>query len=184
MKSQKKFRLGVLAVTLIASVGLLTGCSSPTPPDASASAIAPDEAGNFCDAMRIATDAAPVASRSLSALYDEMANEDIYAPGADFSAVSAAGAEVVTRANAYVAALAQVSDYAEPAVEGNIDTISDYWTLYAIALGQAAADSEDYAAFEPVARPLIESTETVELRAAQQVAAGELTSAYALACSN
>ena len=184
VKSQKKFRSSALAVTLIVTAGLLAACSSPTPPDASASAIAPDEANNFCDAMMIASDSAPLASRSLSALYDEIANEEIYAPGADFSAVSAAGAEVVLRANAYVDALAQVADFAEPTVQANIDTISDYWTLYAIALGQAAADSADYAAFEPLARPLIESTDTVDLRSAQQVAADELTAAYALACSS
>ena len=184
VKKQTLRRPKTLVVTVVALAALLTACSSPTPPDVSASEVAPDEAGNFCDAMRIATDAAPLASRSLSALYDEMANEDIYAPGANFEAVSAAGAEVVTRGNAYVDALDQVADFAEPATQDDIDTISDYWTLYAIALGQAAADSADYAAFEPIARPLIESTTTVELRTAQQISADELTSAYAIACSS
>ena len=108
VKKQNLRRPRTLAVTLVALAALLSGCSSPTQPEVTASNIAAQEAGNFCDAMKIASDAAPLASRSLSALYDEIASEEIYAPGANFSAVNAAGAEVVTRGSAYVEALDQV----------------------------------------------------------------------------
>lgn len=173
-------------VPLLAATLALSGCfgSSPTEPTASPGLEEPAEAGNFCDAMAIATASAVTAGSALAGLYDEMANDEILSPGADLTALNAAGENVVAYGNGYLAALAQVRTFADATLYEDLDAISDYWSVYAVALGQVAADAPDYSTFVDQARPLIESTDTTDMRTAQIAATDDVNRAYATACSD
>lgn len=164
---------------------MLAGCSDSSldGPTTSAQPTEVAEATNFCQAMSIATDAAASARGALSRLYDEMATEDITDPGHDLSVFTAAGADTVTFGTAYITALAQVRDFAEPNLYSDIDAISDYWENYGVPLGQLAADAATYGDFVDSARSLIEAPETVEMRTAQIEATDTVSRAYARTCS-
>lgn len=178
-------RLLALSAVAATAVAVLTGCSdsSTTGPTVSAAPTEIAAAKDFCSSMLIATEAAAQARNALSRLYDEMATDEITNPSHNLSVFTTAGADVVTYGTAYVNALDQVRDYAEPELRRDLDAISEYWESYAIPVGQMASEAKIYADFVDAARSLIESPDTAALRTAQIEATDEVSRAYARACS-
>lgn len=174
----------VLTVALLGAVITLTACSdsSLTGPTVSAEPTEVAEAKNFCGAMAIATESAASARAALTRLYDEMATDDIASK--NLAVFNTAGSDVVTYGTAYVTALAQVRDFAESDLYGDVDAISTYWESYAIPVGQMASEAALYVDFVDNARSLIESTETAEMRTAQIRATDAMNLAYSAQCSS
>lgn len=172
-------------IPLVVATLALAGCfgSTPTEPTASPGVDELAEAGNFCEAMAIATESASAAGGALAGLYDEMESDEILSPGADLSALNQAGENVVAYGNAYIAAVSQVRGFADATLYEDLDAISDYWSVYAVALGEVAAEAPDYSTFVDQARPLVESTDTTDMRTAQIAATDNVNRVYKTACS-
>lgn len=129
----------VLAV-VAASVLLLSACSSSGTNDASAQ---PEPAKNFCDAMADAAAAAPPAVDALDNLFSTVDAMSASAED-DLDTLHTAGTETVSTATAYADALDTAAELAPAGTVPDLETLSQYWTLYVAGLGQIAETATSY----------------------------------------
>jgi len=168
------------AVSTAAALAL-AGCTGATGPDGSA---APKPANDFCSAMLALTAAAPPANTALNDLLTSMNNPDIFLPGASLESVNTAGQAVVDNGGAYATAIEGAKQWGDDSLSADFTAMRDFWTVYAVPLGQVAVDSTTYDALIAGARPLIESSTTADLTTAEAAAADRVAVAYKDACSS
>lgn len=130
----------VLALVATSAL-LLSACSSSGTTDPSG---APEPAKNFCDAMAAAASAAPPAVTALDGLFTTVDTMSAGSTEGDLDGLHAAGTEAVSTATDYAATLDDAATLAPAGTVPDLETLSGYWTLYVVGLGQIAETATSY----------------------------------------
>ncbi len=166
----------LVAVLAAVTLSACTGGGTPEP-------TAPEPAATFCDAMFTVSEHSTTANAALNELFLAMNDDAIFIPGASLETVNTAGQGVVDKGTSLADALGAAQGLAEPALTADFQAMKDFWTQYAVPLGEVSAAAGDYDTLIAGARPLIESSETTTLTTNEAAAAQRVAVAYANACS-
>ncbi|WP_291379415.1 hypothetical protein [Demequina sp.] len=163
------------------SVLLLSACaSSGSNDDPSAQ---PEPAKNFCDAMAAAATVAPPAVEALESLFTTMDEMSAGSPEGAIDTLHAAGTETASAATDYAAALDEAATLAPAGTAPDVETLSDYWTLYVVGLGQIAETAPSYGSLVDQTSALQSSEEASALIAEQPAAQQRVNDSYIAECT-
>ena len=172
----------VIRIVMASSVAalVLSSCSllSPEP-------VASEEpALDFCGAMKTAVAAD---STAVAALDELVATMDTLAASAssesDLELLNSVGAETVSTATEYADALKVAAGLAPTEATADLDTLQDFWTVYAAGLGDVAASTTSYGNFVDQSSALLSSEAVVTLIDAQPAALEGVNDVYLSTCS-
>jgi hypothetical protein len=163
------------------SVLFLSACASTGGDDPSA---APETATNFCDAMAAAATAAPPAVEALDALFTTMDAMGAGASEGDLDTLHTAGTETVATATDYAATLEAAAALAPAGTAPDVETLSNYWTLYVLGLGQIAETATSYGSLIDQTSALQSSEAASALVTEQPAAQQRVNDSYIAECTN
>lgn len=169
----------VLALVATSAL-LLSACASSDTTDPSA---APDSAENFCDAMAAAAVAAPPAVTALDGLFTTVDTMSAGATEGDLDGLHAAGTETVSTATDYAATLNDAAALAPADTVPDLETLSDYWTLYVVGLGQIAETATSYGSMIDQTGALESSEVASALLTEQPAAQQRVNDSYIAECT-
>ena len=160
---------------------LLSACSSSGTTDPSAAGTPP---ADFCDAMASAATTGSPAVEALNALFDTIDTMGAGATEGDLDALHTVGTDAVSTASLYAAALTNASALAPAGSTADVDTLSDYWTLYVVGLGQIAETAPTYGSLIDQMDALQASDTAAALISDQPAAQQRVNDAYIAECSS
>ena len=133
----------VIRVTALAAsaVLLLSGCIQSATPDPSA---APAKPKDFCHAMTSAAELAKPAATGLDTLFTTIDDMAAGSKEGDIANLHTVGETSTAASEAYAAALGTAASMAPTTLSADITALQEYWTLYAVGLGQIAQDAPNY----------------------------------------
>jgi len=169
----------VLALVATSAL-LLSACASTGTTDPSA---APEPAKNFCDAMAAAAVAAPPAVTALDSLLRTVDAMSAGSTEGDLDGLHAAGTETVSTATDYAAALNDAATLAPASTVPDLETLSSYWTLYVVGLGQIAETANSYGSMIDQTTALETSEKANALVTEQPAAQQRVNDSYVAECS-
>ena len=170
----------VLALVATSAL-LLSACASSGTTDPSA---APEPAKNFCDAMAAAAAAAPAAVTALDGLFTTVDAMSAGATEGDLDGLHAAGTETVSTATDYAATLDDAATLAPAGTVPDLETLSGYWTLYVVGLGQIAETATSYGSMIDQNTALESSEAATTLVTEQPTAQQRVNDSYIAECAN
>jgi len=170
----------VLALVATSTL-LLSACASSGTNDPLA---APEPAKNFCDAMAAATAAAPPAVTALDGLFTTVDAMSAGSTEGDLDGLHAAGTEAVSTATDYAATLSGAATLAPASTVPDLETLSGYWTLYVVGLGQIAETATSYGSMIDQTTALESSEEASALVTEQPSAQQRVNDSYIAECTN
>jgi len=169
----------VLALVATSAL-LLSACASTGTTDPSA---APGPAKTFCDAMAAAAVAAPPAVTALDGLFSTMDAMSAGSTEGDLDGLHAAGTETVSTATDYAAALNDAATLAPASTVPDLETLSGYWTLYVVGLGQIAETATSYGSMIDQTTALESSEQANALVTEQPSAQQRVNDSYISECT-
>jgi hypothetical protein len=159
---------------------LLTACASSGTTDPSGE---PAPAKNFCDAMAAAAAAAPPAVTALDSLFATVDAMSAGSTEGELDGLHAAGTEAVSTATDYAATLNDAATLAPAGTVPDLETLSGYWTLYVVGLGQIAETATSYGSMIDQTAALEASEEASALVTEQPSAQQRVNDAYIAECT-
>lgn len=166
---------------VVTSVLLLSACASSGGTDPSA---APEPAENFCDAMAAAAAAAPPAVDALDSLFSTVDAMSSSSTAADLDDLHAAGTDAVSAATDYIATLDGAAALAPADTVPDLQTLSDYWALYVVGLGQIAETATSYGSMIDQTTALVSTDKASALVTDQPAAQQRVNDSYVSECAN
>lgn len=169
----------VLALVATSTL-LLSACASSGTADPSA---APKPAENFCDAIAAAAETAPPAVQALDDLFSTIDQMSAGSTEGELETLHAAGTETVETATAYAAALDEAAALAPAGTVADLETLSQYWTLYVVGLGQIAETATSYGSMIDQTSALQSDETATNLVTEQPVAQQNVNDSYIAECT-
>lgn len=133
--------------------------------------------------MAAAAKLAPPAADSLDTLFttiDDMAGGS---KEGDIDNLHAVGDATTTASEAYAAALGAAGAMAPETLAADITSLQDYWTLYAVGLGQIAQSAESYGSLADQTSALSTSEQAVALIQEQPAVQKRINDGYLAECA-
>jgi hypothetical protein len=173
-------RVKRVATLAVAAALMLSGCSQGTTTNPSA---APSKPKDFCHAMAAAAALAPPAATALDALF---ATIDTMAAGSkdgDIANLHTVGGAATTASQAYSAALGTAASVAPTTMTADITSLQNYWTLYAVGIGQIAQGATSYGNLVDQTTALSTSAQASSLIKEQPAAQKRINAGYLTECA-
>jgi hypothetical protein len=176
-KTRRVKRVATLAVT---AVLMLSACTQGTTTNPSAASAKPKD---FCHAMAAAAALAPPAATALDALFSTIDTMAAGAKEGDISSLHTAGGAATTASQAYAAALGTAASMAPTTLTTDITSLQNYWTLYAVGVGQIAQGATSYGNLVDQTTALSTSAQAAALIKEQPAAQKRINAGYLTACA-
>ena len=160
---------------------MLTACASTSANDPSA---APSKPKDFCHAMEAAVLLAPAAAEALNTLYTTMDSMAAGPAEGDIDTLHTVGAATTSSSETYAAALGTAADLAPDTLKADISALQEYWTLYAVGLGQIAESAPTYGNLVDQATALSTSSKAIALVADQPATQQRINDGYLAECTS
>jgi hypothetical protein len=159
---------------------MLSGCSQGTTTNPSAAVSKPKD---FCHAMAAAAALAPPAATALDTLF---ATIDTMAAGSkdgDIANLHTVGGAATTASQAYSASLGTAASVAPATMTADITSLQNYWTLYAVGIGQIAQGATSYGSLVDQTTALSTSAQASALIKDQPAAQKRINAGYLTECA-
>lgn len=167
--------------TLATAVALmLSACSQATTTDPSAAPLKPKD---FCHAMAAAATLAPPAATALDTLFTTIDTMAAGSKDGDIANLHTVGDTTTTASEAYAAALGTAASMAPATMTADITSLQNYWTLYAVGLGQIAQGATSYGSLVDQTTALSTSDQAAALIKEQPAAQKRINSGYLTECA-
>jgi hypothetical protein len=169
-----------VATLAVAASLMLSACSQGTTTNPSA---APSKPKDFCHAMAAAATLAPPAANALDALFTTIDTMAAGSKGGDLANLHTVGGTTTTASEAYAAALGAAASTAPATMTADMTSLQNYWTLYAVGLGQIAKGATSYGSLMDQTNALSTSDQAAALIKAQPAAQKRINSGYLTECA-
>lgn len=134
--------------------------------------------------MAAAAQAAPPAVQALDDLFTTIDAMSAGSSEGELDTLHSAGTETVETATAYAAALDEAATLAPAGTVPDLETLSQYWTLYVAGLGQIAETATSYGSMIDQTAALQANETAANLVAEQPVAQQNVNASYIAECTN
>lgn len=169
-----------VATLSVAAALMLSACSQGTTTNPSA---APSKPKDFCHAMAAAATFAPPAATALDTLFTTIDTMAAGSKDGDIANLHTVAGTATTASEAYAAALGTAASMAPATMTADITSLQNYWTLYAVGLGQIAQGATSYGNLVDQTTALSTSAQATALIAEQPAAQKRINSGYLTECA-
>jgi len=134
--------------------------------------------------METAVALAPAAADALTSLYTTMDDMAAGSAEGDIDTLHTAGAATTDSSETYAAALGTAATLAPESLKADILALQEYWTLYAVGLGQIAESAPSYGNLVDQATALSTSSKASALVADQPATQQRINDGYLAECTS
>jgi hypothetical protein len=169
-----------VATLSVAATLMLSACSQGTTTNPSA---APSKPKDFCHAMAAAAALAPPAVTALDTLFTAVDTMAAGSKDGDIANLHTVGDTTTAASEAYAAALGTAASMAPATMTADITSLQNYWTLYAIGLGQIAQGATSYGSLVDQTTALSTSAQASAIINEQPAAQKRINAGYLTECA-
>lgn len=173
-------RVKRVAALAVAAALMLSACSSSATTDPSA---APPKPKDFCHAMAAAATLAPPAADALDTLFTTIDGMAAGSKEGDIDTLHTVGDTTTKTSEAYAAALGTAGTMAPATLTADLTSLQNYWTLYAVGLGQIAQSATTYGNLVDQTSALTASEQAAGLIKEQPAAQKRINAGYLKECA-
>ncbi len=169
-----------VATLATAAALMLSACAASAAADTLA---APPKPQDFCNTMAEAAKLAHPAADALDTLFTTIDDMAAGSKDGDIANLHTVGDMTTTTSDAYAAALGTAAGLAPDTLGADITSLQNYWTLYAVGLGQIAQDAASYGSLADQTTALSTSEQAASLIQELPAAQERVNAGYLAECA-